>query len=264
MEAAGIAGTVTVRPYGSLRDFLSPGRRGLEIAVRTDGRAPVRHVAGAAGIPFPEIEAVLLDGEPVGLDAVPAPGSRLALYPSSGQGLTPAGPALRPSLARPPSFVLDASLGRLARILRLLGFHAEYRPAVDPALLVELASSSGSVLLSRERRLLMRRGVVHGRWIRSGDPREQAVEVAVSLGLSQEIRLFRLCSKCGGDIDLVAKNEVEHLLEPLTREHYEEFWRCGGCGRIYWAGSHLPALKSLLEGIAEACGSPLTPEPPMD
>ncbi|NLP05730.1 hypothetical protein GX411_07245 [Candidatus Fermentibacteria bacterium] len=264
MGAAGITGVVTVRPYGSLRDFLPPGRRGLEISVRTDGRAPVRHIAGAAGIPFPEIEAVLLDGEPAGLDAVPAPGSRLALYPSSVHGLLPACPALRPPLGRPPSFILEAGLGGLARILRLLGFHADYRPDGDPALLVEKASSSGSVLLSRDRGLLMRRGVVHGRWVRSGDPREQAIEVAVSLGLAPEIRLFRFCSKCGGEIDCVPKIEIDHLLEPLTREHYDEFWRCRRCGRIYWAGSHLPALKSLLEGISAACRTALTPEPSME
>lgn len=264
MGEAGITGVVTVRPYGSLRDFLHPGRRGLEIAVRTDGRAPVRHVAGAAGIPFPEVEAALLDGEPAGLDTMTAPGSRLALYPSSVHGLLPECPMLRPPLARPPSFVLEASLGGLARILRLLGFRAEYEPGRDHSLLVEKASSSGSVLLSRDLRLLMRRGVVHGRWVRSCDPRAQAVEVAASLGLAPEIRLFRFCSRCGGEIDRVPKIEIDHLLEPLTRQHYEEFWRCGGCGRIYWAGSHLPALKALLEGIAAACGTVLTPEPPLE
>jgi uncharacterized protein with PIN domain len=33
----------------------------------------------------------------------------------------------------------------------------------------------------------------------------------------------------------------------LTRQYYDDFRRCGGCGRIYWRGSHFDNLLHRVE-----------------
>ena len=38
-------------------------------------------------------------------------------------------------------------------------------------------------------------------------------------------------------------------LEPLTRQHYDDFATCDGCGQVYWNGSHHRRLEALVETI---------------
>ena len=45
----------------------------------------------------------------------------------------------------------------------------------------------------------------------------------------------------------MAKDGVEHLLPPRTRERYREFSRCLVCARIYWQGSHYLKMREFLE-----------------
>jgi uncharacterized protein len=242
---------VELRAYGSLNDFLDAGRRGRTLYLSRPGGEPVRHIAGSLGIPHPEIGAVLLDGSFTGLDAFPSPRSRVALYPS--MDIDPARcSAVRPPLPSPPLFVTDMGLGKLARLMRLLGFDTAYEDAAAGRALALLAAGGGRVLLSRNRRLLMRREVVHGYCPRSNDPVEQAAEVVRRFRLSELIRPFQRCSSCGGSVEGVPKDEVLDRLEPLTRLYYDEFWRCRGCGRIYWGGSHLPALVDFIDRMRAA------------
>jgi uncharacterized protein with PIN domain len=246
-----IGASVEFRAYGSLNDFLSPDRRWRTLTLSRPGGEPVRHIAGSLGIPHPEIGAVLLDGSFAGLDAVPSSASRIALYPPMEIDQAP-GRAVRPPLPSPPSFVTDAGLGRLARLMRLLGFDTSYARDASGRGLAVLAAVEGRVLLSRNRRLLMLREVVHGFCPRSNDPVEQAAEVVRRFRLSETIRPFHRCSSCGGLIEGVTRDEVLDRLEPLTKMYYDDFWRCRGCGRIYWEGSHLPALVAFVARMRSA------------
>jgi uncharacterized protein with PIN domain len=53
---------------------------------------------------------------------------------------------------------------------------------------------------------------------------------------------------------VVDKAEVEHLLEPLTKRHFEEFRRCSACGRVFWRGSHYHRLATLVEQVRAVAG----------
>ncbi len=43
---------------------------------------------------------------------------------------------------------------------------------------------------------------------------------------------------CNGKWVETAKQKIAHLLEPLTKQHYDRFLICSECGQIYWQGSH--------------------------
>jgi len=51
---------------------------------------------------------------------------------------------------------------------------------------------------------------------------------------------------CNSPLQPVAKEEINHRLQPLTRKYYKFFSRCPGCRRIYWPGSHLNGMRQLL------------------
>ena len=159
----------------------------------------------------------------------------------------------RESLLRRPlarlAFLADVNVGRLASLLRLLGQDCALAARdADDAEVAGQAALEGRVLLTRDRRLLRRRIVEHGRLIRANEPREQLLEVVGLYGLGPPFALFCRCLRCNEPLAPVAKAEVLPLLEPRTRLYYEDFYRCGGCGRVYWRGSHHEGMRRMLAG----------------
>lgn len=246
---------VEVRAYAELGDLVADGRPGATVERPFRPHQTVKDVVEAAGIPHTEVDLVVIDGEPVPLHHRPAPGDRIAVYPTL-RRLVPAG-RLQPPPRGDVRFVADVHLGRLARLLNLLGFDTRVPDDAADATVAALAEAEGRIVLTRDRGLLKRSRVARGVYVRSGDAEAQAVDVVCHLGLADRIRPLCRCLRCGGALEVAAKADVIEQLEPLTRRHHHEFRRCGRCGRAYWAGSHLPQLEllvdRLVEHVARAC-----------
>jgi uncharacterized protein with PIN domain len=158
---------------------------------------------------------------------------------------------LRPRLPRPVRFLLDVHLGQLATYLRLLGFDAVYDNDCEDAELADLAHESGRVLLTRDRRLLMRKQVTYGYCLHARDPQAQLRAVLRRYDLFDAINPWQRCLRCNGRLRPVAKEEILHRLEPKTKKYYEEFHICEACDQIYWKGSHYQALQEFLAEIRD-------------
>lgn len=220
--------------------------RGL-IRYPVDRAASLKDVAEACGVTHTEIDRILVDGRAVDFSAGLAPGERVEFFPPC----PPLDPTrkhpLRPPLSR-LSFLADVNVGKLASLLRLLGQDcAAAGEGEDDAEIARRAAEEGRVLLTRDRRLLRRRVVEHGRLVRCNDPRGQLGEVLRLYGLKPPFALFSRCLRCNEPLDPVAKADVLERLEPRTRLYYDDFHRCGSCGRVYWRGSHHDGMRRMLE-----------------
>jgi hypothetical protein len=129
----------------------------------------------------------------------------------------------------------------------MLGFDTLYRNDQSDAELVALARAEERVLLTRDIRLLMRRAVVYGAFVRATDPEAQVREVARRYDLRAGARPFRRCIRCNGLTAPVAKAAILDQLQPKTRRYYDEFWRCQACGQIYWRGSHVQRMQEVID-----------------
>ena len=112
--------------------------------------------------------------------------------------------------------------------------------------LAQVADAEGRILLTRDRRLLMRKAVRYGCCLRSTDPREQLIEVVRRYGLADQARPFRRCLRCNQPLEAVSKDEIIDRLQPLTRLYFEEFSICPGCHQVYWKGSHYDHMRELI------------------
>jgi uncharacterized protein len=248
-EPAEKVGYVEVRAYAELNDFVAAESRGVTVRRPFRPHQTVKDVLEAMGIPHTEVDLILVNGSVQGFGYRPGFGDRIAAYPvfeALDVGTTA---RLRPVPLRDPRFVVDVNLGRLARLLRLLGFDVWWSNAADDKTLADISIEQQRILLTRDRGLLKRRAVTHGLFVRSDDPEEQALEVIRRLDLRQRLAPLTRCVRCNGPLVAVSKDEVSDQLEPLTRQYYEDFSRCAGCGRIYWAGSHYARLVRLVERI---------------
>jgi len=233
---------VEIRCYGELGDFLSEQQRQRTLVVVVTGPMTVWEVVQSLGIPHPEVGMLVADGHPIGFDHPVRHGMRLAAYPAFCSLDLGESVPLRPPLGEEVRFALDVHLGRLASRLRLLGFDALYRNDLEDDELARVGAIENRVVLTRDRALLMRRIVVHGRWVRAVRPEDQVVEVVERFALTGSFRPFSRCMRCNGLLRPVPPEAVDGRVPEDVVERTGAFVRCDGCGRIYWEGTHHAAL----------------------
>jgi uncharacterized protein len=244
-----MAGYVNVRAYAELNDFLGPESRGVTARRPFRPHQTVKDVLEALGIPHTEVDLILVNGNAEDFAHRPTSGDRIAAYPMFETLDVGSTARLRPVPLRDPRFVIDVNLGRLARLLRVLGFDVWWSSDADDQTLADLSLGQQRILLTRDRGLLKRRAITHGLFVRSDHPEEQTLEVIRRLDLRHRLAPFTRCVRCNGRLFSVSKEEVIDHLEPLTRLYYDDFSRCTECGRIYWRGSHRARLVSFVEGL---------------
>jgi len=223
-----MAGYVNVRAYAELNDFLGAESRGLTVRRPFRTHQTVKDVLEATGIPHTEVDLILVNGDPKDFSHRPAVGDRIAAYPVFEAFDIESTARLRPVPLRNPRFVIDVNLGRLARLLRLLGFDVWWSSDADDQALADISIGQQRILLTRDRGLLKRRAITHGLFVRSDDAEEQTLDVIRRLDLRQRLAPFTRCVRCNGRLAAVTKDQVIDDLEPLTRRYYDEFGPANG------------------------------------
>ncbi len=241
--------SATFRFYGELNDFLARERRGHSFATPCARAATAKHMIEALGVPHTEVELVLLNGEPRGLDDILEEGDRIAVYPR----FTAFDVADVARLdQRPPGrvrFVADAHLGGLARLLRMAGFDTIYRNTLNDAEVEAIALDDGRAVLTRDRELLKRRGIAYGCYVRALKGEAQLREVVERFGLAERMRPFTLCLSCNAPLRPIAKAEVRDRLPPRVAATQDEFSTCDCCHGVFWKGSHWQRMAGVLNEI---------------
>jgi len=213
--------------------FLAPRHRSGLVRIAADGTSTLGHVVESLGVPLPEVGTLTVDGVPV------PPAHRLSDRESVDVAAVP-----RPQRPRSARFVLDVHLGTLARRLRLLGVDTAYANDRDDDALIEQANAEGRVLLTKDRRLLCRRKLRSGGYVRGARADAQLRDVLDRF--APPLAPWTRCPACNGPLRTASLAEVAALLPPGTRRTYHEFARCADCGRAYWRGAHSSRLEAIV------------------
>jgi uncharacterized protein with PIN domain len=242
-------GTVRIRFYAELCDLLPPHRQGREFEHPFPAGGAVKDLVEGLGVPHTEVDLILVDGRSVGFSHPVDDGARVSVYPVFEAVDISRVTRVRPQPLREPRFAADVHLGRLAGFLRLAGFDTLYRNDWDDRDLADIARTERRAILTRDRGLLMRASVMHGHLIRHRTPRAQLKEVLERFDLCGSLRPFSRCSLCNSPVEAVAKEEVVERLPARTAQRHDEFWRCTGCGQVYWQGAHFRALQDVFTAL---------------
>ena len=231
--------------HADLINLITAHRREAEIAVPLNHEdQSVKHLIESLGVPHTEVGRVLVNGVQVDFSYLVKEGDQVEVHPCSNAGKADNAQSL-------PTFILDNHLGRLAAYLRMLGFDVLYRNDFQDEELARVCNQEQRILLTRDKRLLMRNLVTRGYWLRSKIPRLQLEEVVGRFGLAGITQPFQRCVRCNEPLVPVRKEDILHRLKPLTRQYYDEFRLCPACDQVYWKGSHYQRMCQLIEQVLE-------------
>lgn len=211
--------------------------------------ASIKDVVESFGLPHTEVGTLLVNGTAVDFTYLVQGGDRIDIRPIEPPWQVRIASLLRPRPLAELRFLVDANVAKLGRLLRMAGFDTASYPNWSDARLAACAAGEQRLLLSKDRGLLMRKEVEFGRYVRATMPAEQLREIINLLGIAEEMDPLSRCLECNSPLQRVAKEEINHLLEPLTRTYYEEFSRCPACHKIYWPGSHVDKMRVLLADL---------------
>ncbi len=242
---------VFVRFYEELNDFIRADWRKRQIERQLGHRTTTKDLIESFGVPHTEVDLILVNGVSVDFAHRVDDGDIISVYPVFESFDISEVTRLQERPLRDLRFIADCHLGKLAGKMRLLGFDVEYRNDVDDDELATAVVNDKRVLLSRDRRLLMRKIIDRGYLVRSQSPEEQVSEVIRRFDLTRQLRPFTRCARCNGILEPVEKQAVLHLLEPKTKLYFEDFFQCQSCRQVYWQGSHLSAIKELIKKFSD-------------
>jgi len=239
----------TFRFYEELNDFLSEEKRKQDVMYGFSGKPSIKDAIEAQGIPHTEVDLIVANGASVGFDYSLKDDDRIAVYPMfEGLDISPI-VKLREKPLREPKFVLDVHLGKLARLMRLLGLDVLYRNDYDDKLLACISATQHRALLTRDRKLLHYRMITHGCLLRSMNADEQLSQVIRRFDLKENLSPFSRCLECNGPLESAEKDKILDRLEPKTIRYYDTFFQCAQCRKIYWKGSHFGRLAAVVEEV---------------
>jgi uncharacterized protein len=154
-------------------------------------------------------------------------------------------------------FITDGMLGKLTRWLRMLGHDVNYFRSADDEKLAEMAKQEKRVLLTRDRNLYERAVSLGAEavLVEATDEAHKLADLAGRFGFKLEIDLsVSRCPKCNAAIEAVSKGEVLDRIPEATSIYYDDFWRCPGCGKVYWQGAHWERIEKTLEEAKSLLG----------
>ncbi len=239
------------RFYEELNDFLPKAKRKKTFTYQFWGNPAIKDVIEAIGVPHTEVDLVLVNGKSVGFNYHLQTDDHVSVYPVfESLDITPL-IKLRPVPLRQQrlKFVLDVHLGKLAHLLRMLGFDSIYHNDYNDDEIRAISSKEKRIILTRDQNLLKAKIVTHGYWLRSTKPLEQVIEIVRRFDLKSSIKPFIRCLDCNGLIKKIKKTKIVPPLPDHVLSCYQEFFQCSICNKIYWQGSHFQKMKEKISLI---------------
>ncbi len=145
-------------------------------------------------------------------------------------------------------FIADRMLGKLARLLRLIGYDAEYVRDPSPEE-VEKWCNDGIFFLTRGRRFQkIKNERIYP--VQENYPVHQLREVIQKFNLElEEGRFFSRCLECNKILEVADEDDVKRRVPEFVKMTKKDFFICPSCRRIYWEGTHRVHMQEIIDTV---------------
>ena len=136
-------------------------------------------------------------------------------------------------------FLVDKTMWRLSRWLRILGYDSKNYPDVADRDFLNAAWNEGRIALTRKSESKKRN--YRGELVVVEDDRieNQIAYLYNILPLNPNPDLFfSRCLNCNVLLETIEKENIKLSIPEYVYSTQKEFKQCSSCGKIYWAGTH--------------------------
>jgi uncharacterized protein len=155
---------------------------------------------------------------------------------------------INPSFPEDLKFISDASLARLAKWLRILGYDTVVFTREAGREMLRQADAEDRIVLTRRTDMVERQfsgtlflitDVIVSNQLKS-------VIERFALKIERE-KMFGICLECNEKLYSVEKEEVRDLVPPFVFENCTRYNQCPRCHKIYWMGTHPRNVLNFME-----------------
>lgn len=147
-------------------------------------------------------------------------------------------------------FVVDQTLGKLAKWLRLCGYDAAPIRLSGQDVKSWPPPAAGTVILTRKTAARDRTDRRDLMLVMADTPEKQLSEIFTRLQLPrEELHPLNRCSRCNQVLSPVPKEVAMGRVPEYVLHKTTQFYECPSCRQLFWAGSHhdkiLEKIKTL-------------------
>jgi hypothetical protein len=152
-----------------------------------------------------------------------------------------------------PKFITDATLGKLAKWLRLLGYDTVLFPKEAGREMLRLAAAEGRIVLTKRIDMLDRQFTGCLYFIADNDIGYQLDDVIDNFSLKiDKQRMFTICLRCNKKLNSIPAESVRSSVPLYVFENCTNYNQCPSCLNIYWAGTHQRNALQFMEKHLES------------
>jgi len=234
------------RFFNELNDFLPQKFKNTEFKYQFINKPSIKDTIQAIGIPHIEVDLIIVNGKSIDFEYLMIGGEKIQIYPKNTKLK---GIHLQPKYPTSNKFIVDVNLGKLVPKLRLLGFDTLYQNDYKDHKIVEVSNKENRIILTGDIGILKYNAVKFGYWVRNTKPHLQVEEVIRRFNLKLLIKAFTRCSSCNGNLMVVPKGSIVHILPQKTQEQFSDFTQCESCQKVYWQGSHVDKILKWIANL---------------
>ena len=150
------------------------------------------------------------------------------------------------------TFIVDKTLGKLVKWLRILGYDTIYWLGADLEGMLRRAREEARTLITKNTKLYHGAGALPILLIQENNPFRQLKEVVRHFQLPVGTdKLFSRCLACNALLEAIAPEEAKGAVPDYIYHSHREFSRCPSCRKIYWAGTHYGQMTAMVERLQE-------------
>ena len=145
-------------------------------------------------------------------------------------------------------FLCDTTVGKLAKLLRMIGLDTEMCQSHQPGDVIEVSLNQERTILTRNTAIAEMKLARNILLIYEYEPYDQFRTVLKQFRI--EIERDKLLTRCMVDnavLDTVSKEDIKGRVWPYVYETQDDFKKCPKCGRIYWPATHVNAMIDKLK-----------------
>ncbi|MDY6855305.1 MAG: Mut7-C RNAse domain-containing protein [Thermodesulfobacteriota bacterium] len=144
--------------------------------------------------------------------------------------------------------IVDRMLGKLAKLLRIIGFDTLYSNNIDFEELLCVADKEERIILTRNTLIKKQERAYKFFFIHDNDPIRQLEEVINGLDLKIEyMGVLTRCIGCNKTLVKISKEEADGRVPDYIFKTHIDFSFCKNCNKVYWKGTHYEKMLERLE-----------------